>query len=547
MKMLKMKKKVAVLLASTLTLSTVLSGCSSSGGDSATGGSEDGVVINVQVGPEPETIDPAKNTAADAATLINHAFEGLMKLNAEGDVVEGQAGKVEVSEDKKVYTFTLRDNAKWSDGQPVKAEDFVYSWQRLVTPETGADYNYMIDMVENASEIMEGKKDPKELGIKAIDEKTLEITLATPTAYFLEVCAFPATFPVRSDIVDAGPDTWSTVEDTYVGNGPYVLKKCDHQEKMVYEKNENYYDLDKLGPDTINFVLMEDKNTILSAFKNNEILFGDDLPSEEIAAMKDKGLYIEDQLGTYFLCVNVEKEGLKDQKVRQALALALDRQFIVDKVTQGGQIPADTFVGIGLSDVDGETKFHDKAEKWYDLKDYEGNIKKAQELLKEAGYEGGKGLPTIELMCNPGHEPVMEAVQNMWKENLGVNATISSQDWNVFIDTRNKGEYQVARHGWLADYNDPISFVDMWVTNGGNNDAQWSNAEYDKLVKEVKASTDQDERYAKMHEAEKILGEEMPVIPLYYYTDLYLKSDKLEGMYTSPLGYKYFMYCTVAE
>lgn len=547
MKMLKMKRKVAVLLASTLTLSTVLSGCSNSGGDSASGGSGDGVVIDVQVGPEPETIDPAKNTAADAATLINHAFEGLMKLNAEGEVVNGQVSDVKISEDKKVYTFTLRDDAKWSDGQAVKAEDFVYSWQRLVTPETGADYNYMIDMVENATEIMEGKKDPKELGIKAVDEKTLEVTLATPTAYFLEVCAFPSTFPVRSDIVDANPDTWSTAEATYVGNGPYVLKKWDHQAKMVYEKNENYYDVDKLGPDTINFVLMEDKNTILSAFKNNEILFGDDLPSEEIAAMKDKGLYIEDQLGTYFLCLNVEKEGLTDKRVRQALALALDRQFIVDKVAQGGQIPADNFVGIGLSDVDVETKFHDKAEKWYDLKDYEGNIKKAQELLKEAGYEGGKGLPSIEIMCNPGHEPIMEAVQNMWKENLGVNATISSQDWNVFIDTRNKGEYQVARHGWLADYNDPISFIDMWITNGGNNDAQWSNAEYDKLVKEVKASTDQEERYAKMHEAEKILGEEMPVIPIYYYTDLYLKSDKLEGMYTSPLGYKFFMYCTVAE
>lgn len=539
---MKFKKRLAVLLASALVVSTAMVGCSSS--DTGTSGGKE---LNVSVGPEPETIDPAKNTAVDGATLINHAFEGLMKLDKEGNVVEGQAAKYEVNEDETVYTFTLRDDAKWSDGQPVKAEDFVYSWQRLVDPKTAADYNYMIDMVKNANEIMAGEKDPKELGIKAVDEKTVEITLNNATPYFLEICAFPATVPVRSDIVDKNADAWATTESTYIGNGPYVLKTWEHQSKMTYVKNENYYDVDKLVPDTINFVLMEDQNTILSAFKNGEILFGDDLPSEEIEAMKDNGLYIEPQLGNYFLCLNVKEEGLDNVKVRQALALALDRDYIIDKVAKGGQIPADTFVPIGISDTDKDTEFIDKADKWYDLKDYEGNIKKAKELLKEAGYEDGKGLPSIELMCNPGHEAIMEAVQNMWKENLGVNVTISSQDWNVFIETRDSGDYQVARHGWLADYNDPISFLDMWVTGGGNNDAQWSNAEYDKLISEVKASTDKEVRYQKMHEAEKILGEEMPIVPIYYYTDLYLKSDKLDGFYTSPLGYKYFMYTTVTE
>lgn len=539
---MKLKKKIAVLLASVLAVSTAMVGCSSTGG-----GSSDGVEINVNVGPEPETIDPAKNTAVDGSTLINHAFEGLMKLDKEGNVIEGQAAKYEVSEDKTVYTFTLRDDAKWSDGEPVKAEDFVYAWQRLVNPDTAADYNYMIGMVVNANEIMEGKKKPEELGIKALDEKTVEITLSTPTPYFLEICAFPAAYPVRKDIIEKNADTWATAEDTYIGNGPYVLKSWEHQAKMVYVKNDNYYDVDKLGPDTINFVLMEDKNTMLSAFKNNEILFADDLPSEEIEAMKDKGLYIEPQLGTYFLCLNVKKEGLDNVKVRQALALALDRDFIINKVAQGGQIPADTFVPVGLSDTEKDSQFIDKAEKWYDVKDYKGNIEKAKQLLKEAGYENGKGLPSIELMCNPGHEAIMEAVQNMWKENLGVNSTISSQDWNVFIETRDNGDYQACRHGWLGDYNDPISFLDMWVTDGGNNDAQWSNKEYDKLISEIKSSTDQKERYEKMHEAENILGKEMPIIPIYYYTDLYLKSDKLDGFYTSPLGYKYFMYCSVKE
>lgn len=540
---MKFKKKLAVLLASALAVSTALAGCSSSG----SGGSSGGVEINVNVGPEPTTIDPAKNSAVDGATLINHAFEGLMKLDKDNKIVEGQAAKYEVNKDETVYTFTLRDGIKWSDGEPVKAEDFVYAWQRLVDPKTAADYNYMIDMVKNANEIMAGKKNPEELGIKAVDEKTVEVTLTTPTPYFLEVCAFPATFPVRKDIVEANADTWATNPDTYIGNGPYVLKKWEHQSKMIYVKNENYYDLKKLGPDTINFVLMEDQNTILSAFKNNEILFGDDLPSEEIEAMKDNGLVIEKQLGTYFLTINVNKEGLDNVKVREALSLALDRDYIVEKVAKGGQIPADTFITTGLTDADGKTEFHENAKKWYDAKDYKGNVEKAKKLLKEAGYENGKGLPSIELMCNPGHEPIMEAVQNMWKENLGVNVTISSQDWNVFLETRKEGDFQVARDGWLGDYNDPISFIDMWLTGGGNNNAQWSNKEYDKLVSEIKSTTDAKERYAKMHEAEDILAKDMPIIPIYYYTDLYLISDRLEGMYTSPLGYKYFMYCKVTE
>ena len=292
---------------------------------------------------------------------------------------------------------------------------------------------------------------------------------------------------------------------------------------------------------------MEDQNTILSAFKNGEILMGDDLPSEEIDAMKDNGLVVESQLGTYYLSINTQKDVLNNEKVREALSLAIDRNYIVEKVAKGGQIPADTFVPTGLTDADGKTEFHENATKWYDVNDYEGNVKKAKELLKEAGYENGKGLPSIELLCNPGHEPIMEAVQNMWKENLGVNSTISSQDWNVFIQTRKDGDFQVARDGWLADYNDPISFIDMWVTGGGNNNAHWSNAEYDKLVKEIKSTTDSAKRYELMHKAEDMLAKESPVVPLYYYTDLYLISDKLEGMYTSPLGYKYFMYCSINE
>lgn len=504
-------------------------------------------VINVHVGPEPNTIDPTLNTAVDGGTLINHAFEGLMKINDKGEVVNAQAADVKVSDDGLVYTFTLRDDAKWSDGEPVTAENFVYSWRRSVDPATGSDYNYMLDMVANANEIMAGEVDPSELGVRAVDEKTFEVTLAVATSYFLEIAAFPTTYPLREDIISANPDTWATEPDYYIGNGPYILESWEHQSKMIFVQNEQYYDVDKLGPDKIIFNLYEDQNTILAAFKNGEILFGDDLPSEEIEAMTGNGLEISGQLGTYFLAIQTQQEEFQDARVRQALALAIDRDFIVESVAKGGQQPADTFVPTGLSDANTEEEFHDNAEPWYDLDDYEGNVAKAQQLLADAGYPNGEGFPSIELMHNPGHEAIMEAVQNMWAQELGLNVTISTQDWNVFIDTRNAGEYQVARHGWLADYNDPISFLDMWVTGGGNNDAKWSNAEYDALIAEVKSSDDRDARYAAMHKAENILKEEMPVIPIYYYTDLYLLSDKLEGFYVSPLGFKFFMYTSVAE
>lgn len=547
-----LKNSTAMLLLVVMVISTALVGCgkddnnkskNEKGTDTANGGFE----LNLQVGPEPGTIDPTLNTTLDGSTLIIHAFEGLMKLNDKSEVVSGQAESYTVSDDNLVYTFKIRDDAKWSDGQAVTAEDFVYSWQRLVNPATASEYNYMIDIVANANEIMNGEKDPSELGVKAIDEKTLEVTLTTPTAYFLEVTTHAATYPVRKDIVEANPDTWATDPETYIGNGPYKLVSWEHQSKMTYVQNENYYDAAKLGPDKLNFVLMDDRNTILSAFKNGDILFGEDLPPEEIKAMTDKGLYIEPQLGTYFLCLNVEKEELSNPKVRQALSLAIDRNFIVENVTMAGQQSADTFVATGLSDVDTTVDFHEKATPWYDVNDYEGNVEKAKALLAEAGYADGKGLPTIELMCNPGHENVMEAIQNMWSEKLGINVTISSQDWNVFVDTRRTGGYQVARHGWVSDYNDPISFLDMWVTNGGNNDSKWSNAEYDALIKTVKTSADREERYAAMHKAEQILAAEMPIIPIYYYTDLYLKADNLQGFYSSPLGYKYFMYTTLSE
>jgi oligopeptide transport system substrate-binding protein len=559
-------KSLALLLVLVMVVATAFTGCGTkkeatdttdtTATDTTDNGSTDttattdtdgAFVLDISVGPEPETIDPTMNTSVDGATLVNHAFEGLMKINDKSEVVAGAAESYTVSDDGLVYTFKIRSDAKWSDGTDLTADSFVYSWQRLVDPTTASDYNYMIDAVVNANEIMAGEKDKSELGVKAVDAKTFEVTLNVATPYFIEIAAFPACYPLREDIVSANPDTWTQDPATYIGNGPYVVSSWEHQSVLVMNQNPNYYGVADLGPDTINFHLMEEPNTILASFENGEILFGDQLPNEEISRMTGNGLYIEGQLGTYFLCLNVEDPTLSDVRVRKALALAIDRQYLVDAVAQGGQQPADAYVATGLTDIDPTQQFHDVATKWWDNTTYEANCAEAKQLLADAGYPDGVGFPSLEVMFNPGHEANMEAITYMWKTVLGIDVTMSSQEWAVFIDTRQKGDYQIARHGWLADYNDPISFLDMWVTGGGNNDAQYSNPVYDDLISQVKNSSDKAERLTLMHQAEDVLGQDMPIIPLYYYTDLYLKSDKLQGFYSSPLGFKYFMYCSITE
>lgn len=528
-------KKIALFLAVIMIFSMVLSGCSLGGFN--------GLAVNV--GPEPDTIDPALNSAVDGATLLIHGFEGLMNLDKDGVPIEGQAESYTITDDELTYTFKLRDGLKWSDGKDLTAGDFVYAWNRAIDPETAADYEYMFESIE-------GYADGK-LNVSAPDDKTLVVKLNAVTPYFLELCAFPTFFPVRQDIVEANPDGWTLKPKTYIGNGPYMLTKWVHNSYMLYKKNPNYWNAANVtGPEAIKFMLMEDPNAISAAFKNGKILFADEIPNDEIDAWRDKPEFnLEGQLGTYYISFNVKKPPLDNPLVRKALTLAIDRDYIVTNIGKAGQVPAGAFVPTGLSDVDITKEFREIGGNYYDpsKEAYQANLEEAKKLLAEAGYPEGKGLPTIEYLYNSegsGHKLIGEALQNMWKE-IGVNITLASQEWGTFLNTRKNGEYFIARNGWLGDYNDPISFLDMWITDGGNNDAQWSNAEYDALISKIKASSDRAERIELMHKAEDIIFAESMLCPIYYYVDIFLKSEKLEGFYSSPLGYKYFMYSNVKK
>ncbi len=524
----------------------------------------DGKNITINVASEPQTMDPALNTAVDGGMMALHLFEGLMKWEDTGKEVDGTDGTANsaqitygqaesyekaANEDGTVtYTFKLRDGIKWSDGQPVTAGDFEYSWKRLVTPETGADYNYMLGCVVNANEIMAGEKDPSELAAKAVDDTTFEVTLTTDLPYFEELCAFPAMMPVRQDTIEANGDQWTFEPSTYISNGTYKLKTWNHNSEIIMEKNDQHYNFANPGPETITWKLMDDANAMLSGYNSGELQFIENVPQAEIANKIASGeLKIVDYIGTYYVCYQTQKAPFDNPLVRQAFTLAVDRTYIVNQVTQSGQVEANGFVPAGVYDAQGASgdDFRTVGGGYYAETDadYEANCEKAKELLAEAGYPNGEGFPVVEYLYNTddNHKAVAEALQFMWEDVLGVTVTLNNQEWNTFLQTRKDGDYSIARNGWIADYNDPMSFLDMWLTGGGNNDAQYKSAEYDALIQQAKGATDLSERAKFMHQAEDVLmGQDWVLNPLYFYTQKYMLSDGIQGMYYCPLGYFFF-------
>ena len=536
-----MKKLIAIALVLIMAFSVF--GCTTSTED---------FEIAVNFASEPNTIDPALNSAVDGAVMINHIFEGLYKWVDDGSgnatLALGQAKEVTPNADKTVYTVKLRDDIKWSDGKDVVAADFVYAWQRLVDPNTAADYCYMADIILNANEIMAGEMDKSELGVKAIDEKTLEITLHTACPYFEEIMAFPALMPIRSDIIEQYGDQWTFSPETYIGNGQYKMAEWSHNEFIKLVPSETYYDVDKLGPKVIKFALMDDTNAIYAAYRSGSLNFIQEVPVDEIPGLLSSSeIKVHPYLGTYYCCFNTSKAPFDDVRVREAFSLVIDRNYIVENVTKTGQKPATAFVPSGISDAPGtKDDFRAVGGDYMDVsaEKYQENCERARQLLAEAGYPNGEGFPIVEYLYNTSdnHRLIGEALQNMWQTELGVTVNLVNQEWNTFLDTRKNGDYSIARNGWIADYNDPMSFLDMWLTGGGNNDAQYSNPDYDALIMQAKSTSDLAERMSLMHQAEDILmGQDVVHAAIYFYTDKYM-SQGIKGMYFTPLGYYFFGY-----
>ncbi|XVG95565.1 ABC transporter substrate-binding protein [Eubacteriales bacterium KG127] len=531
--------KKVILLAMVLCMALSFAACGS-GAKNADG------VMDVCIASEPDSIDPALSTTLDGGTMNQHTFEGLIKWVDDGKghakLAPGMAEKWDVSDDKLEWTFHLRKDLKWSDGSKLTAKDFVYSWNRLVNPNTGADYEYMLDMVAGYDSA------DKKLEIEAVDDQTFKVKLAKMTPYFEEICAFPSTYPVKQEIVEKEGDKWTSSPETYISNGPFKVTERKRNSKIVMEPNENYYDAKNVKAKKIVFHLMDDTNAIYAAFKSGELDFINSVPPDEAKALlKDKSLKVEPQIGTYFVCFNNKKAPFDNPKVREAFSLAIDRNFIVNEVTGTGEKAADAFVPDGVNDakgVDGDN-FRKVGGSLYSIKadDYKANCEKARKLLAEAGYPEGKDFPAVDYLYNTegNHKAIAEALQNMWKQELGVTVNLQNQEWNVFVADRKAGNYSIARHGWVADYNDPMSFIDMFITGGGNNEAGYSNPSYDALVKSAKSEADPEKRMKTLHDAEKILvNDDVVVAPLYFYTSKHMIQDGIKGNYYTPLGFYFF-------
>ena len=551
------KTRIMALIMTAIMTGTLLLGCTKTKGNEGEkpGDGNTPVVeetveqkIVYNLGADPKTLDPQLNSAVDGSTVIHNAFEGLMREDENSKIIPGTAEKYELSDDGTVYTFHLRDNAKWSDGKPVVAEDFVYAWKRALNPEVAAEYAYQLFYIKNGAAYYNKEKigdkvaTAEDVGVKAIDDKTLEVTLESPVSYFLSLAAFPTYFPVRQDIIEQNKEKWALKPDTYVSNGPFKMSEWKEKESITFVKNENYWDAKNVKLETLELRLIDDEITYLNAFKSGEIDVIESPPQAEIPTLLDEGTAkIYPYLGTYFYVINVSDkakdvdpkaaEALSNPKFRKALALSIDKQLIVDKVTQGGQVPSTSYVPLGILD---------SAEKEF-KKDYlppTGDIEEARKLLAEAGYPNGEGAPTITLTfnTNEGHQNIAQAVQDMWKTNLGINVELKNEEWAVFQDTRNNFQYSIARHGWIADYNDPMTFLDMWTTGNGQNNSGYSNKEYDKLIAEAKVELDHTKRTELLHKAEDILMEELPIIPMYSYTNVLCIDKNVKGTYKSPLG-----------
>jgi oligopeptide transport system substrate-binding protein len=573
-----MKKLIALLLALAMVFS--LAACTSSEpapAEPAEGGEEQGAaepfVVDACIASEPETIDVSLISSVDGSTYVQHMFENLMKYAQTDEhpaddanmymteVVPGQAASYTVSEDGLVYTFTLRDDIFWSDGQPVTANDWVYSWRRLVNPDTAADYGYFLDgIVVNAAAIQAGEKAPEELGIKALDDKTLEITLESACPYFLEVCAFASLMPMREDVVE-GNDNWTDPANIVV-NGPYIISEWVHDSYIKMVPNEQYYDAANLGPDEIVWHLSDSETAILSSYQNGEYDFIESFPTDMIESLQSSGdCFINPYVGTYYLYLNCDK--IPSWKVRAAMTISVDRDNIVKNVTQGGQVPATGFVASGILDSTGQDFAYGVSElgaiyNWLsqqypdaDLTTYAGKCELAKQLYDEAVADGEWDANTTVVYnfnTSDTHKAIAEACGHDWQTVLGMNITLENQEWATYTNGLGEHAFGVARLGWIADYNDPITYLELMVTGNAYNYGLYSDPDFDAAISSAKATAAGAERDAMLYEAEETLFGEggFPVLPVYYYTNMYC-ANGISNMGYTPMGYFFMQYATPAE
>ena len=568
---MKMRNIAAAALAGALAVSLAACGSSAStGAANATGEAADAAEagstgFTVQLGPNPETLDPALNAAVDGGNTLITIEEPLLIIDENNEVQPGQAESYEVSDDGLTWTFHMRDGLKWSDGSDLTAADFEYSFKRLASPDTAAPYAETVvgmidgyqDAIGNPDADGNTTTDPDwdALNVHASEDgKTLTVQLAYPCSYFDKLASFVATSPVQQATVEANGDSWCTEPDTYVCNGPYMITEWIPSERIVLSKNPYYvggWDSSKIVSDTITLLLLEDSSASYAAYNSGEAQLVKDVPTDEIPSLtraEDGGdFYLDEIMGTYYISLNDQEEPFTDVRIRKALSLAIDRDYVANTIMQGIYTPAAALVGPGIVDENGYFMDNANGGEPYISDDYEANLEEAKSLLAEAGYPDGEGFPTITYSANDSgyHIPVAEYLQQAWGE-LGITMNIDKVEWSSFIPMRRAGDYDISRNGWSMDYNDPSNMLELFTTNNGNNDGKYANPEFDQVIEDSRVA-DKTTHFEKLHEAEDILMNDAACIPVAYYNDFWLQSPSLKGTWHSPYGYWYLQYGYVEE
>ena len=488
-------------------------------------------VFRFNSGSEPQTLDPQLATTVDASNLAQQIFEGLVSPDPkEMKVLPGVAEKWEISPDGKIYTFHLRKNAKWSDGKPVTAYDFEYAWERGANPKTASTQASRFHFIKNGQLYNSGKlKDPKQLGFKAVDPLTFRVELEAPFPPFLELCTTATFLPVRKDVVEKFGDKWTRVENI-ISNGPFMLNSWRPYEKLVLVKNPNYWDAKNVQIDEIVAYTIEDLETALKRYQAGDLDFIDNIPQLKVMSLSKSPEYRSAPLfGVYYYPVNVKHPVLKDARIRKALSFAIDREALVNQVLRTGQKPATGIIPPGVPGYNySKLVTFDPA--------------KAKQLVAEAGYPDGKGFPVLTLSYNTmeSHKLIAETIQQMWKKNLGIDIKLLNQEWKVHVAAIHNHNYDIARFGGIGEYVYPTTTLEQFATGNPGNDTQWSNVRFDKLWGEAAKEANLQKRLKLYEEMEKIVAEESPEIPLYFYAIFTMTKPNVKGLYLKPdHGYAY--------
>jgi oligopeptide transport system substrate-binding protein len=545
-----MKKVLLTVLCLMVAFSLIGTGCGQFQDTSSESGGPK--VLRLNNMEEPGSLHPQKAQGTHDSWVLEHIFEGLTKKSVDGKIIPGMAEKWDISKDGLTYKFYLRKGITWSNGEPVTAADFEYAWKFCLNPATASDYAFQLYYLKGGEAYNTSKEtDAAKLkaledavGIKVIDDGTFEVVLAKPTAYFLELLSFYTYYPINKKAQEANPN-WFTEASSYVSNGAFKLTEWKHKESIKIEKNENYYDKKKVKLTAITFAMLPEETTAWQMYKNDTLDVAYPLPQDvtaQLNASKDKEFVIGDDLSTYFYRFNTTKKPFTNAKVRKALAMAIDRKSIIENVAQGGQRPAFGFTPPGIADVKG-----DYQKNMGDL--FKENVDEAKKLLAEGLKEEGmdKLSFTITYNTSEGHKRIAEAIQEMWRKNLGAEVKLENVEFQVKIDREHKLDYDVSRSGWIGDYIDPMTFLDMFLSDSTMNDTGWKNADYDKLIKEAQVSMDQKVRMKNMHEAEKILMNEMPFMPIYFYTKPYTQKSYVTDVYKPVNRYPQFHYADIKK